>query len=97
MVLSRLGLHRSCELPLSLGHCRAAVLPSPNRVGAVPSHHLALLCVVDSRGRFHFGPVPADDYQLRVEGEDLVAVQVRRDATEALKIEGAPPEVRVSR
>lgn len=55
------------------------------------------LCVVDSRGRFHFGPVPAGDYQLRVEGEDLVAVQVRRDATEALKIEGAPPEVRVSR
>lgn len=55
------------------------------------------LCLAGARGEFHFGPTPAGDYRLRIDGADVAEVQVRAGETETLELESDPPEVKTSR
>jgi len=57
----------------------------------------APLCLADARGEFHFGPTPAGDYRLRIDGVDVAEVQVRAGETTTLAIDGNPPKVKASR
>lgn len=55
------------------------------------------LCVTDARGRFHFGPTPAGQYRLWIEGVDVAGVQVKAGETTALQIDGDSPNVKLKR
>ena len=55
------------------------------------------LCLAGARGEFHFGPTPAGDYRLRIDGADVAEVQVRPGETATLELESDPPEVKTSR
>jgi hypothetical protein len=55
------------------------------------------LCVTDARGRFHFGPTPAGQYRLWIEGVDVAGVQVKAGETTALQIEGDSPNLKLKR
>ncbi len=55
------------------------------------------LCVVDSRGRFHFGPTPAGEYRLWIEGVDVAGVEVKAGETTALRVEGDSQNVKLNR